>query len=412
MPICVKCGTVMKESDNFCKECGAPKSNNTLQISNTFPTERDINDVERKLASDESFRLEYVKYYTGRRDITSDNFFVKKLATDHDFRLHYIEAVVHRDFLANTKCSELPLDWKRWPNLILIEDAYSAAMADSIAAFIKRTQDDCEGVNSYYLNLICMDPSKSWVVLKDYVHVSDYTDDAEEGSLNMYGVYGYCKEELDFFASNRYSDLDEYMNCIDKIIYRPYLVFIDDFDLFIQKANDSRLMQLVFPYLATYAKRTRTYLILGSKIGSRSLGSLKSQFTIKTSSEFAKMCKGEYSKTQSTNIDVNGYDFEQYCADLLLKNKYNSVEVTKKSGDQGIDVLAERDGVKYAIQCKYYTSPVGNNAVQEAYSGKTYYKCHVAVVMTNNTFSDSARQLAEHLGVVLWDGNYLSQLQK
>ena len=45
---------------------------------------------------------------------------------------------------------------------------------------------------------------------------------------------------------------------------------------------------------------------------------------------------------------------------------------------------------------------------QEFFAGKTFYGCHVAVVMTNSTFSDSARQLANQLGVVLWDGDFIS----
>lgn len=57
-------------------------------------------------------------------------------------------------------------------------------------------------------------------------------------------------------------------------------------------------------------------------------------------------------------------------------------------------------------------SPVGNNAVQEAFAGKSFYVCHVAVVMTNSTFTDSARQLASQLGVILWDGSFISELQK
>ena len=67
---------------------------------------------------------------------------------------------------------------------------------------------------------------------------------------------------------------------------------------------------------------------------------------------------------------MSGDDFEYFCADILRGNGFKNVEVTKASGDHGIDVLAKKDGVKYAIQCKRYSKPVGNKAVQEAYSGK------------------------------------------
>lgn len=67
--------------------------------------------------------------------------------------------------------------------------------------------------------------------------------------------------------------------------------------------------------------------------------------------------------------DMEGHDFEHLCADALRANGYKQVQVTQASGDYGIDVLAQNNGISYAIQCKRYNSPVGNHAVQEAYAG-------------------------------------------
>lgn len=61
--------------------------------------------------------------------------------------------------------------------------------------------------------------------------------------------------------------------------------------------------------------------------------------------------------------NMEGHQFENYCASLLLKNGFSKAEVTKASGDFGIDVLGEKDGVTYAIQCKCYSDKVGNHAV-------------------------------------------------
>ena len=66
--------------------------------------------------------------------------------------------------------------------------------------------------------------------------------------------------------------------------------------------------------------------------------------------------------------DVEGHEFEYFCADLLTDRGFTEVEVTKGSGDYGIDILAQKDGVTYAIQCKRYTAPVGVKAIQEAYA--------------------------------------------
>lgn len=105
--------------------------------------------------------------------------------------------------------------------------------------------------------------------------------------------------------------------------------------------------------------------------------------------------------------NLDGHQFEVFCAKVLEKNGYKNVEVTKGSGDQGVDILAERDGIKYAIQCKHYSQPVGNKAIQEIYTGMRFYHCHVGIVMTNNYFTQSAKDLARENGIILWDRNFL-----
>jgi restriction system protein len=106
-------------------------------------------------------------------------------------------------------------------------------------------------------------------------------------------------------------------------------------------------------------------------------------------------------------MDMEGHEFEYYCADLLIKRGFLEVEVTKGSGDYGIDILAEKDGVTYGIQCKCYQEPVGVKAVQEAYAGRDYYDRMVGVVMTNQYFTAPAVQAARKLKIMLWDGDYI-----
>lgn len=107
---------------------------------------------------------------------------------------------------------------------------------------------------------------------------------------------------------------------------------------------------------------------------------------------------------------MEGHDFEYYCADLLRKDGFSNVEVTRESGDQGIDILAEKSGIRYGIQCKCYSNNIGNSAVQQAFAGKTFYHCHIAAVLTNRYFTRSAKQLAEQNQVLLWDRDELKRL--
>ena len=107
---------------------------------------------------------------------------------------------------------------------------------------------------------------------------------------------------------------------------------------------------------------------------------------------------------------MDGRDFEFFCAELLEKRGFLEVEVTKGSGDNGVDILAEKDGVTYAIQCKRYEEPIGVKAVQEAYAGRDYYDRMVGVVMANQYFTKNAVDMAKKLKIMLWDRGYLEEM--
>lgn len=107
---------------------------------------------------------------------------------------------------------------------------------------------------------------------------------------------------------------------------------------------------------------------------------------------------------------MNGIEFEGWCQRLLIINNYKNTSSTKASNDQGVDILAEKDGVRYAFQCKCYSTDLGNKPVQEVNAGKAIYRCHVGVVITNRYFTQGAKDAAEATGTLLWDRDYLSSL--
>jgi len=100
------------------------------------------------------------------------------------------------------------------------------------------------------------------------------------------------------------------------------------------------------------------------------------------------------------NLD-DPYLFEKDIADIFIRHGWNA-RATKGSGDQGADVIAEsKAGLKIIVQCKLYSQPVGNKAVQEVYSALKYYSGDYAFVITNSTFTKSAKQLADSNQVML-----------
>ena len=109
---------------------------------------------------------------------------------------------------------------------------------------------------------------------------------------------------------------------------------------------------------------------------------------------------------------LTGTEFEEYAAVILRDAGFRHVESTGGSGDQGVDILCERNGRRYAIQCKQYSGSVGNAAVQEAYAGMQFYGCDKAVVLCTTTFTASAVRLAKSTGVTLWDHRMLTRLMR
>lgn len=97
---------------------------------------------------------------------------------------------------------------------------------------------------------------------------------------------------------------------------------------------------------------------------------------------------------------ISGIDYEHFCAELLRAAGWEA-RVTQASGDQGVDIEATRSGKRVVFQCKKYSAPVGNTAVQQILAGKVFYEADIGVVVSNASFTPSAVQLARSTGILL-----------
>ena len=127
--------------------------------------------------------------------------------------------------------------------------------------------------------------------------------------------------------------------------------------------------------------------------------------------DFTEKYIGAYNVNTQYNIDLmKGQEFERYCANLLIAYGFKNIEVTKGSGDQGVDIVGYYNGFKFAVQCKRYSKKVGNSPIQEVVAGKNFYNCQGALVITNNYYTESAVQLAKANNVQLWDRKNLMEV--
>ncbi|MFC6943072.1 restriction endonuclease [Salinirubellus sp. GCM10025818] len=111
---------------------------------------------------------------------------------------------------------------------------------------------------------------------------------------------------------------------------------------------------------------------------------------------------------------VSGYEFEHILAEILSRVD-GEAQVTKASGDQGVDVVWFRESETVGIQAKAYDkkNPVGNSAVQEIYTGATVrnseYEIDTAAVVTTSRYTNSAREAAANSDVTLYGRKQLEK---
>lgn len=175
---------------------------------------------------------------------------------------------------------------------------------------------------------------------------------------------------------------------------------------------------LNFPYEEQNYKKLFATEIVGRKLIQKQLDSKKlydlvdqeiSRLDInkiKNSISISKTKMEELDKVTIYDVDrFDGFAFEDFVKKLLERNGFTDVEVTKKSGDQGGDIIASKDEQKFIIQAKRYSidRKVSNDAVQEVKSAIAYYECDLGAVITNSFFTPSAKELASVNNIILWD---------
>lgn len=91
-------------------------------------------------------------------------------------------------------------------------------------------------------------------------------------------------------------------------------------------------------------------------------------------------------RSDLSEIDkLDGFDFECYLENFFEMQGYRTFR-TQYSMDHGADLILEDGRDKIAVQAKRSKYPIGPKAVYEVLGAKKFYKCHRAVVITNNIF--------------------------
>ena len=105
---------------------------------------------------------------------------------------------------------------------------------------------------------------------------------------------------------------------------------------------------------------------------------------------------------------LSGTEFEIWFAQLLKRNGYTGVSITRPSNDGGVDIIAYQGPVCFIFQCKN-SDRAGIRALQEIWFAKTD-KHHTPVVVTRGRFSKTTLAAAKRRGILCWDGKKLLKM--
>jgi len=108
---------------------------------------------------------------------------------------------------------------------------------------------------------------------------------------------------------------------------------------------------------------------------------------------------------------MTGLEFELYVAAVLRGLGY-TVDVTKATGDFGVDLIAVRDGVRTAVQCKRQARAVNGSAIQQVVAGAAVHDCTATMVVSNHRYTRAAGQLADVHNCALIDRTRLARLAR
>lgn len=102
---------------------------------------------------------------------------------------------------------------------------------------------------------------------------------------------------------------------------------------------------------------------------------------------------------------MNPREFEEAVAARLRQEGYET-ELGKGVGDYGVDVFAERDGRRYAVQAKMFggtSRPVNRQMMMELHGAAAYFGCAGAMLATDGRVLADAAEVARTLGIRIID---------
>lgn len=103
-------------------------------------------------------------------------------------------------------------------------------------------------------------------------------------------------------------------------------------------------------------------------------------------------------------------EFEEWTESPFKSLGFQNVVLTPQSGDKGLDLIAEKDGNKIAIQCKKFKGVVGSPVIQAFAGALQTAEIDKGYFITTGSYSVDAEKMAQDLPIELYNKNTLGDL--
>ena len=110
--------------------------------------------------------------------------------------------------------------------------------------------------------------------------------------------------------------------------------------------------------------------------------------------------KDEKKKQYQYWMEIDPWEFEKEIG-ILFQRQGHSVQVTKGSGDEGIDIHLKKNGKKSIVQCKRFKAKVGPGPVRDLYGAMKAGNYDFGYIVWPSGFSDKAYEFSKGKNIKL-----------
>jgi len=108
---------------------------------------------------------------------------------------------------------------------------------------------------------------------------------------------------------------------------------------------------------------------------------------------------------------MNPYDFEEYVGNIY-ENLGFAIKQTPKSGDEGVDLVLEKQNQYHIVQCKRYDGTVSSSEIRAFLGTLTYHKIEAGKFVTTGRFSSPCYEFERKYNIELVEGNDLMKMAR